>query len=79
MSSSSSMPMWQAVMGLIVAGFMMSSYAVTIDTVRKLKNGETVPASSTNFLYTMTTGHLIVSIVALIFFAFTLFKQVRGY
>ena len=75
----SSLSMQQAVVGLLVAVFMMTSYAVTIDTVRKLKNGDSVPATSTNFLYTMWTVHLVVSILALLFFGYTVFRLGRQY
>lgn len=67
-----------AVIGFIYAAVTLSFYAATIDTVRKLKDGDkSVPQSTINFVYTGTSVGLIVSVVTLIFFGVWVWKLVK--
>lgn len=70
--------MWQGLGGFALAAVMLSFYALTIDTIKKLKNKDSVPDSSIKFLYTLSTIQLIISIIALLLFGISLFKLARS-
>jgi len=60
--------------GLALSVFTLSYFATTIDTVKKLREGRTVPETSIQFVYTISSVALFVAVLALLIFLLTLFK-----
>lgn len=76
-SSMPDMSTLAAWVGLALSVFTLSYFATTIDAVKKLREGKTVPETSIQFVYTISSVALFVAVIALLVFILTLYKMYK--
>jgi hypothetical protein len=60
--------------GLVFAVFVLAFSATTIDTVRKLKNKESVPQSNITTAYVFNSALIIGSVIAGLVFGYSIYS-----
>jgi len=63
-----------AIFGVVFAIIVLAFSATTIDTVRKLKNQESVPQSNINTAYLLNSALIVGSIAAGLVFGYSLYS-----